>query len=152
MSTLTQRYAAQCMAGAGFAVMDSRIAWQLRPDLWATGEDCAMSGGWKTSEVSGTTRLQVNIAGYGLVLVLARSTDNLAQRIEWIVGAKAQDIQEAPAVGMQTKTPSPLEEMAWKLAAQKLDKLKELAAQEPPAHDCHLRKEILRARQELARI
>lgn len=152
MSTLTQRYASQCMAGAGFAIMDSRLAWQLRPDLWASAQDCALSGGWK-QDMPGASRMQADIEGLGLVAVLTRSADNLAQRIEWVTGAKVKDVQEAPAAEDQPKASSQSwQEHAKRAADEKLARLRELAAQEPPSHDCHVRREILRARNELAAI
>lgn len=146
MSDTTKRYAGSCLSGAGFAIMHPPIAWQLRPDLWTTGEMCVQSG-WNI-KMPGTVRMLADLEGYGQVLVLARSIDNLAQRIEWIVGAKVKDVQPAPDA--QPKAADhPWEEHARKVAAEKLAKLKKLAAQEPPTHDCHLRKEILRARKEL---
>ena len=151
MSTITKRYAAQCLSGSGFAILDSRIAWQLRPDLWASGQDCAMSG-WAI-EVPGTVRISVEIAGYGRVRILTRSTDNLARRIEWIVGAKVEHLEEVS----EAEKPSD-HQVEWRSAvaaraeAERLEKLRALAAQELPSHECHLRKEILRAREEVARI
>lgn len=151
MSTITKRYVAQCLAGSGFAVLDSRIAWQLRPDLWASGQDCAMSG-WAI-DVPGTVRMSAEIAGYGRVRILARSADNLAQRIEWIVGAKVEHLEAVS----EAEKPSD-DQAAWQSAvaaraeAERLEKLRALAAQEVPGHECHLRKEILRAREEVARI
>ena len=35
MTNRSTWYAHQCLAASGLAVMDSRIAWQLRPDLWS---------------------------------------------------------------------------------------------------------------------
>ena len=65
--------------------MQPRIAYELRPDLWASDQDCFMTFR-KTQNVEGVQRLTVTFEGYGPVLVLARSLDNLAQRLQWIVG------------------------------------------------------------------
>ena len=57
--------------------------------------------------------------------------------------------EEQPAAPVQEKPP--LTE-GQKKAAECLQELKKLAAQEPPAHDCALRKDILAARRELGQV
>lgn len=43
MTTRSTYYTHQCIAAAGFAVMDKRVAWELRPDLWASAQDCGLT-------------------------------------------------------------------------------------------------------------
>lgn len=141
-------YAHQCLAGSGLAVMDSRIAWQLRPDLWSTGHDCACDR-WSTTTAEGATRYLAHMNGLGPVHVLARSRDQLEQRLEWITGRRVSDVspvQEKPA----QEAANNAQAFAAKVReTERLNTLRKLAAQELPAHECHTRREILRARAEL---
>lgn len=149
MSNKAAIYTHQCLAGAGFAVIDSQIAWRLRPDLFASGQDCAITI-YKRVLVEGAKLFTVKIAGIGPVKVLARSERNLAQRIEDVIGITVEEITpyEAPAV------PEPVRGYgtAEHERKQRLIKLHNLAAQEPPSHGCVRRQEILAARAELARL
>ena len=43
MTTRSTWYAHQCIAASGIAVMDARIAWELRPDMWVGAQDCAFT-------------------------------------------------------------------------------------------------------------
>lgn len=88
MSTKTQQYAHQSLAACGFAVMNSQVAWRLRPDLWASAQDCGMDFTSKLS-IPDTQRLSVKLLGLDTpVVVLTRSLDQLEQRIEWVTGFK----------------------------------------------------------------
>ena len=141
-------YAHQCLASSGLAVMDSRIAWQLRPDLWSTGHDCACDR-WTTTTADGATRYTVHMDGLGAVHVLARSRDQLEQRLEWITGRNVTDVspfQEKPVLESSNNGQAFAAQMR---ETERLDKLRTLAAQELPTHECHTRREILRARAEL---
>lgn len=147
MSTKTKQYAFQCIAAAGFAVMTAEFAWQLRPDLWASGQDCAMSFK-RDIHVDGTQRLNAKLADGRQVLVITRSTNELERRIEWVTGVKVVElVNDTKPVFALNHQPMPAEVV--RQAEAKLDKLHELAGQELPAHDCSLRKDILAARAEL---
>lgn len=144
MSTSVQRYAGQCLAGAGLAVMSSGIAWQLRPDLWATGQECSASGGWRM-DMPGAVAMEADIAGWGKVRVLARSQDRLAERIGWIVGAPVSSVR--PFVDFRAQHAQTHQQLdAERHAASERERLQRLAAEPLPAHECHTRKEILAAR------
>ena len=148
MTTKTQQYAIQSLAASGFAVMRSTVAWQLRPDLWGSAQECGMDFG--KAFVEGAKRLNVTLEGVGSVQLLTRSTDLLAERIQWVTGIKVLKIEEEkPAVPVQEK--QPLTE-GQKKAAERLQELKKLAAQDLPAHDCALRRDILAARHELGMV
>lgn len=146
----TQLYATQSLAACGFAVMASVAAFRLRPDLWASGQDCAFDFKPNSTRIEGTSRVMATIPGVGIMPVLTRSTDQLAQRIEWVTGFKVEKIEneptEKPAPSLAAKTEAERKE------DERLAQIKALAAQEPPAHDCHLRKEILAARAEVEKL
>ena len=148
MTTRSTWYTQQCLAGAGLAVMDHRIAWELRPDLWSGAQDCAFTFR-KQQNVDRVDRVVATFPVYGEVLVLARSLDNLEKRLEWIVG-------EAPTViaDWQPEVPA----VSAKLAAkrefnrkeiERLDGLRKLATQAMLGHDCQHDRDVLAARREL---
>lgn len=141
-------YAFDCLAASGLAVMSSAIAYELRPDLWACVEDCARTLSTR-AEIPGTQRLKVTFSGYGPVLVLARSLDNIEKRLEWIVGQPVIRIRQAEGVADPVAPPDPLRiEQAAKEADRKA-RVRKMAGEPLPSHDCHQRREILAARQEL---
>ncbi len=146
MTTKTRQYAIQSLAACGFAVMRSTVAWQLRPDLWSSAQECGIDFSGKVA-LDGVTRVNVTLDGVGVVPVLTRSMGHLAERIQWVTGHMVLKIEEEqPAAPVQEKPP--LTE-GQKKAAERLQELKKLAAMELPAHDCALRKDILAARREL---
>ena len=146
MTTKTQQYAIQSLAACGFAVMRSTVAWQLRPDLWSSAQECGMDFSGKVA-LEGVTSVNVTLDGVGVVPVLTRSMGHLAERIQWITGYMVLNIEEdQPAAPVQEKPPLT---GGQKKAAERLQELKKLATQELPAHDCALRKDILAARREL---
>jgi len=148
MTTRSTWYAHQCIAASGLAVMDSRIAWQLRPDLWSGAQDCAITFR-KNQDVVGVHRVIATFPAYGDVRILARSLDSLEKRLEWIVG-------EAPTaiVDWQPEVPAVSPQMAAKREynrneVERLEGLHKVATEVPPSHDCSRRREILAARREL---
>lgn len=151
MSTKTHAYLSQSLAATGFALLDSQMAYLLRPDLWATGQDCAMDfRPEKILTIQRVTRMTATIEGRRIP-VLVRSTVNLAERIEEITGCKVQciEVEKAPA-----EKPAVEEnpDIFQRREAERLDKIRQKAAEELPSHDCHDRKEILAARAELERM
>lgn len=149
MTTKTQQYAIQSLAACGFAVMRSTVAWQLRPDLWSSAQECGVDFTGKVA-LEGVTRVNVTLDGIGVVPVLTRSMGHLAERIQWITGYMVLKIEEEkPAVPVQEK---PTLTEGQKKAAERLQELKKLAAKELPPQDCALRKDILAARRELGMV
>ena len=141
-------YAHQCIAASGLAVMEPRIAFQLRTDLWSGLQDCAITFRLQ-QRLEGTKRLVVTFPTWGRVEVYARSLNNLEQRLEWIVGERPTEIAE-----WQPERPEVTPEQAARREAnrkeiERLAELRNIATQEPPSHDCHRRREILEARQKL---
>lgn len=148
MTTRSTWYTHQCIAASGLAVMDSRIAWQLRPDLWSGDQDCAFTFR-KQQNVDGAKRIVATLPSYGEVQVYARSLDNLEKRLEWIVGEAPTAVvdwqPEAPAVSPQLAA----KREANRKEVERLEELRKLAAEVPPSHDCNRRRDILEARREL---
>jgi hypothetical protein len=128
--------------------MHRGIAYQLRPDLWASQQDCAIT--FRTEQkVDGARRMVATFPSFGEVLVYARSLDSLAQRLHWIVGEEPTAIAD-----WQPEVPTVSPQMAAKREAnrkeiERLEGLRKLAAEDPPSHDCSRRREILAARREL---
>ena len=148
MTTRSTWYTHQCVASSGIAVMDPRIAYELRPDLWASDQDCFMTFR-KAQKVEGVQRLTVTFEGYGPVLVVARSLDNLAKRLEWIVGRPVLDLKPAEAEGLPAvRTDFNQREVNAK-EAERLEQVRKLSKELPPTHDCQHRRDILAARVEL---
>lgn len=91
----------------------------------------------------GCERYIAKLASGRTVNVFARSADALPRRIEWVIGEAVIDLtnaeREQQPAAVRPAPPS----------NDKRAKLEALAMQEPPAHDCALRKDILAARREL---
>ena len=64
-------YAHQCIAASGLAVMDPRIAFQLRTDLWSGLQDCAITFR-RQQRLEGTKHLVATFPTWGRVEVYAR--------------------------------------------------------------------------------
>lgn len=152
MNTETNNYASQALAACGFVVMDPRVAWLLRPDLWGSGAACGFSL-QRGAAVAGTQAMVADLTGLGQVRVLTRSVDALAQRIQWVTGFAVTSLEaedsapSAPSAAVQQQAAQ--RRHADQQAMDKQAELKKLAAKELPAHDCHLRREILSARAQL---
>lgn len=153
-------YTAQSLAATGFAILDGEVAHLLRPDLWhdATGAGHDLlallqsNGLGRLREVHwGTLRL----AGRDRAMPIAvRGFEALAERVEAVTGRRvlALGAAEAPRAPVPAPVRSEVARDAAWVASQRIAKLRALAAQELPAHGCTLRSEILRARDELARL
>jgi len=150
MSHRSEQFVRQCIAASGIAIVDPRIAYELRPDLWASAQDCAITFR-RTQKLDGTHRLIATIDGYGETSVFARSLDDLPRRIEWIAGRRVLGIKPAEPEPSPIAAPNLLHKQAEAKEAERIAALQRLAAEEPPAHDCTLRREILAAREELTR-
>lgn len=148
MTTRSTRYMHQCLAASGIAVMDPRVAWELRPDLWAGAQDCGITFR-KQQNADCVRRVVATFPIYGEVLVMARSLDNLGKRLEWIVGEAPTSIADwhpdVPAVSPQLAAKREFN----RKEVERLEALRKVATQVPPSHDCHARRDILEARREL---
>lgn len=112
-------YMHQCLAGAGFAVIDIQIAYRLRPDLWSSGQECAMS--FRTPMIpEGCQRYIAKLASGRTVNVFARSADALSRRLEWVTGEAVIDLSNAEREQQQpvaVTPPQPTNDKRAKLEA-----------------------------------
>lgn len=142
----------QQLAATGWAPYHYAAAMRLRPDNWATGLDCRYEFDRSNAkpELPGVHSYMVNVESIGLVEVLARCPDNLAERMRLVLGLNVTMHEGAkPEEPARIVTMEP-EQIRW--AKARRDKLRALAMQEPPAHICSLRSDILAARAELERM
>ncbi len=148
MSSRSTRFALQSIAASGLAIMDHRIAYQLRPDCWGSLQDCFLTFR-KHQEIAGTLRMTATVEGFGSVLVLTRSLDNLAKRIAWIVGRPVLDLREATPEPAPAARPDVVRQQVNAKETERQAHVRKLAHEETPSHDCSRRREILAARAEL---
>lgn len=141
-------YAFASLAASGLAVMDHRVAFQLRGDLWSDIQGCFFDFE-KEQSVSSAKRVFATFPSFGDVLVYARSLDNLEKRLQWIVGEAPTAIAdwqpEVPAVSPQLAS----KREANRKEIERLGELRKLAAQELLGHDCQHDRNVLAARREL---
>jgi len=113
MSTRIQSYVHQALAGSGLAILDSQIMAKLRPDLW--GANGGLEAAWEVNKfgdnlgtLGALRQFVVRIQGRDReVMVVARSSEYLAMRIEWILGEFVLDVLEITSAAPQvTATPA----------------------------------------------
>lgn len=134
---------------AGWAPINFALAKRLCSNL---GTEHLTFNAWAKSPqtlprmFNGAFPVMVRVEGFGDVLVRAHSAVHLIERMSWL-GVIAANVKGFEAPDADTKAPS-------KAAPAPIDsnvKDRKLAEQEPPAHDCALRREILAARAKLER-
>ncbi len=133
----------------GWAPIDHEIAKHLCPEMASQHYDFTSWNGTPAILLrlfSRTALYRVRVDGFGTVLVLARNGRFLDERMAWL-GFSASEIVEVgvtvPYAVQAPKAPAP------KFADERLTRLKALAEQEPPAHACSLRTDILAAKREI---
>lgn len=141
-------YLVQALGATGFCVLDTRIAFELRPDLFASQQEALATLREPNPPIRGVHRVTAEISGFGKVLVLTRSMDRLAERISWVTGREVVSVGMAPPRPKAEATPTAAT-TAGAEARQRREKLRALAAEDLPAHECVRRKEILDARAEI---
>lgn len=140
-------YVCQQLAGAGLSVVDWRIAYRSRRDLWRDGLSCSIDFVDRFEAPDGASRWRCVLVGLapthlqdGSVivepaprsLVFAFSTLRLAERIEELTGFKPSDLKPA-----EPEKPVEPEPSAWqrRIAAdmkRERERLERLAAIEAP--------------------
>lgn len=103
-------FAQQALAQAGLVILNARFAAEQRPDLWADGLTCAAEFGQAMARNSFATlpgaRVNVVLEGQPApVLIVARSVDQLATRIEWLTGRKVISLEPAAAQSQAVAPP-----------------------------------------------
>jgi hypothetical protein len=137
MNSKVSEYIVRQLAATGFAVIDHVVARQLTHDLlWASARDALAdftAGQRKIREflgTLGTSIMEVKLESReNWLLVATRSTDCLAERINWVTGLVVE--------GLRPFVP-PREIPDAAITAAKAD--------QPPAHQCEARREWFASR------
>lgn len=111
-----QKFIAESLGACGFAILRGQVAYTQRPDLWATGSDASFDFMEKNLQnrlgnIQGCTTYLVRFDGIDgpLIKVLARSSDQLAQRIEWVTGFKVRQMMpESEMAGQRDQSDFPV--------------------------------------------
>lgn len=93
MNFKIEQYIIEQLAAYGFAILSARIAFMLRPDIWATrfncGTDFNSAKRDRCLESLGMKSLEIQLNDRDDWMVVAfRSQDALTERIEWITGER----------------------------------------------------------------
>lgn len=137
------------LSTTGWAPIDAELAKFLEPDAATYYRDYgAYLGDLPTLlfQFPGTKLCRVRINDRDVV-VLTRSKDRLAERIAWVTGGNVEIVPDDKLESVKPYEPQNVSSKP--MQRDKTPELIALARQEPPTHDCHLRREILRARTEL---
>lgn len=156
--TKMQTYIETQLGAAGFVLCNATIAYRLRRDLWGYRMDVEVSGEdarkYLATLASQMPLVLFTFSGEGLTGFGATfNSEQLGERIWQAYGLKLKTtvvdslLEHAPVQqghDEQARTARRKEE--------KLESLRKLAIQDPPTHDCSLRREILGARAELEQL
>lgn len=154
MNSKLSRYLTEALAASGCAVVDYRTAYALRPDIWATPLNAGGDFSYTPEKLDqllerlGAKLYVVDFADGSSARVAARFAHMLAERIEWLTGRAVRKVRTYEAAKPETAATQAMTPRQKKREA----KLRQLAAQEPPTHDCPLLRQILAARAELTQL
>jgi len=101
MNSNVHRYIVEQLAASGFVVLAARMAFILRPDIWATRMNCGMDFTDAIPKLRefigslpGVMLLEIQLEGSpGWAMFATRSTDMLTQRLEWITGESLKGLR-----------------------------------------------------------
>ncbi len=158
--SIALKYAQQQLGSTGFVLLNATIAATLRPDLFPDGVGAAgsIAEANQRNTFSGllnVTSLEATIEGFATpVPLLTRSMARLKARIAELTGYEVTELHQGTsacrsqvaAAAQQAKT----EDRRRAAQADELAKLRALAQQDLPLHQCTQRTEILAARSKLA--
>lgn len=152
MSGKKMQYACECAAASGFAILDMTIAMTLRPDLWSSAQDCWFAFRGEVA-LPGTKAVLASLDGLNEpVIVLTRSTNRLAERIEEVTGRHAVVLGDYQPAPKPQPAESPLVAENRRRQEEKTAEYRKLAAEQLPSHDGPHKAAILEARAELAKL
>lgn len=155
MNSKLRRYAIEQLSSTGFVLLDSKHAFALRPDIWSTPIDCGVDLTLTQKDEMELLRLNVVLfkavsVGLGLSIRGAtRSMRDLERRIEFVTSLIISNVTVVDDFSLSVKSHDPVR-IETPIKQDNIEALRALALQDPPSHDCALRKEILRTRQALA--
>lgn len=149
----TKQFITRQLATTGWAPICPNVAKLIDPDAGNANVQRDLTIDQRQSEFllrqfPRTAICRVRIEGFGAVLVLYRDPTVLAERIRFLTGGQVELIEDATLP--QIAEPIRIVEMIKRPHVdERLERIKAMAAQELPAHDCSLRTDILKARAEL---
>jgi hypothetical protein len=124
MQQKSKDYAITSLAMSGVAVMNSGMAYTLRPDPWSHLMECGVSAATPERDPFllglGARLIEIQFAGSSdWTLVAIRSLDEIERRIEWVTGRQV--------VGFRPyEPPQPMPAAPTRVEVK----------DEPPAHQC----------------
>ncbi|GIX26399.1 MAG: hypothetical protein KatS3mg123_0280 [Burkholderiales bacterium] len=145
-----RKFISEKLSSTGWSPVDAELAKFLEPGVstyWKDFEAFKQTPGVLLAMFPGIRLCRVRTSDFGDVLVACRSTDALAQRIAWVLGCKVEAVDELDLEAPQQRVVARPER--GERPKDKTPELIALARKEPPVHDCHLRREIMRARASL---
>lgn len=148
------QYAAEALAHCGFVVAHAGLAGQLRADIYEHRSSLLFTFAPDVERVArkrGAKLYRARVEGIQEpVPVWSVSPASLAQRLEWVLGLRVPEVTQAnESEKAGTPRPSFNARSVQHQQDERRMRLERLAAQEPPVHDCSLRREILNARRDL---
>lgn len=151
MDNRALNYIQEQIAAQGYAITSSKWAAICSPANYGNGQSALSLEGspvlTATMKHLNTKPYRVNFKEGSMATCWSRSPVNLAQRIEWQIGAAVDEI--SPIVESEEPIKPPVVTRAEAQARAHRAALRKLAIQNPPAHDCPNRAAILEARKEL---
>lgn len=152
LNSKLKKYCIEQLASTGFVLLDSRTAFALRGDLWASPNNCVC-------DLNIDKGVELGLSQMGAMLFQAdaagiefrgatRSAMDLCARIEFITGVNVENIRFVDS--FVDEHADKMDRLDAPLKPDNTEELIELAAMELPTHECALRQKILRARSELA--
>ncbi len=142
------------LRNTGWAPIDHELAKMLCPDVenaWRDFLAYLQTPAHLLRIFPRAALCMARVEGFGDVLILYRHPLVLAERIAFLTGGQVELIEDAKLPTMAA--PLRFVEMVKRPAADdRLERLKAMANQELPAHQCASRSDILAARAELERL
>jgi len=149
----------QQLASAGWAPISHETAMLLCPEV---ARDHQTFTTWQnTPEVlprtfPGAAVYRAQVHGHGEMLVLSRSPQFLAERMGWLGLPAVSMVEIQPARAKAEGQARAVSDIGAALnkarEGERLSRLRALADEETPAHDCDRRRQILAARAEIERL
>lgn len=151
MNHKAEQYITQALAATGFVLVNPQLACMLRPDLWRGVQDAATSlpnGDDIEKFLADHTRILFTFAGSHSGYGGCFNVNRLEERALELYGLRLSFTKVTAEELLGPPAPSTTPAFSQRLD-DSVEKLRNLAAQVPPAHDCPLRTEILNARHQL---
>lgn len=148
-----KRFIEEQLRNTGWVPIHHQLAMMLTPDIanaWRDFSAYLQTPGVLLRQFQRTALCKAKVEGFGSVVILYRSPLVLAERIAFLTGGEVELIEDASLPKMAE--PVRVVEMVKRPHVdERQERLKALAGQELPAHECSMRTDILQARAEIER-